>query len=73
MTTVILVRHGQTAWNVKERFRGREDVPLDEVGVRQAERTAERIARQWAPGGGVLQSAGTGDLDGRGARAAQRI
>jgi len=49
MTTVILVRHGQTAWNVNERFRGQEDVPLDEVGVRQAQLTAERIARQWAP------------------------
>ncbi len=49
MTTVILVRHGQTAWNVNERFRGQADVPLDEVGAQQAERTAERIARQWAP------------------------
>jgi len=49
MTTLILVRHGQTAWNVNERFRGREDVPLDEVGLDQAERTARRIAGQWSP------------------------
>lgn len=49
VTTLILVRHGQTAWNVNERFRGREDVPLDEVGLNQAERTAQRIARQWSP------------------------
>ena len=49
MTTLILVRHGQTAWNVNERFRGREDVPLDEVGLEQAERTAQRIAAQWRP------------------------
>jgi probable phosphoglycerate mutase len=49
MTTVILVRHGQTAWNAIERFRGREDLPLNEVGLSQAERTAERIARQWKP------------------------
>jgi probable phosphoglycerate mutase len=49
MTTVILVRHGQTAWNVNERFRGREDVPLDETGLDQAECTARRIAAQWSP------------------------
>jgi broad specificity phosphatase PhoE len=49
LTTLILVRHGQTAWNVVERFRGREDIPLDEVGMSQAGRTAERIARQWSP------------------------
>jgi probable phosphoglycerate mutase len=49
MTTVILVRHGQTAWNAVERFRGREDLPLNEVGLSQAKRTAERIARQWHP------------------------
>ncbi len=49
MTTVILVRHGQTAWNAVERFRGREDLPLNDVGLSQAERTAERIGRQWHP------------------------
>lgn len=46
---MILVRHGQTAWNAIERFRGREDLPLNEVGLSQAERTAERICRQWNP------------------------
>jgi broad specificity phosphatase PhoE len=49
VTTVILVRHGRTAWNVIERFRGREDVPLDDIGLSQAERTAERIAGRWSP------------------------
>jgi probable phosphoglycerate mutase len=49
MTRIILVRHGRTAWNVIERFRGREDLPLDDTGLAQAERTAERIARQWRP------------------------
>ena len=37
MTSVYLVRHGQTAWNKEEIFRGRTDVPLDETGLRQAE------------------------------------
>ncbi len=46
-TTLILVRHGQTAWNRVERFRGRADVPLDEVGLAQAEATGKRVATQW--------------------------
>jgi len=40
MTSIYLVRHGQTAWNREEIFRGRTDVPLDEAGVRQAELAA---------------------------------
>ena len=49
MTRLILVRHGQTDWNVKERFRGRFDVPLNETGVRQARLTARRISNTWKP------------------------
>ena len=49
MTNVILVRHGQTAWNREERFRGRADIPLDEYGMRQAEATGRRIAAEWLP------------------------
>ncbi len=41
MTTIYLVRHGQTAWNKEEIFRGRTDVPLDETGLKQAERVGE--------------------------------
>lgn len=37
MTSIYLVRHGQTAWNKEEIFRGRTDVSLDETGVKQAE------------------------------------
>lgn len=37
MATLILTRHGETAWNVEKVFRGRVDVNLDEVGIRQAE------------------------------------
>ncbi len=36
MTSVYLVRHGQTAWNKEEIFRGRTDVPLDDTGLREA-------------------------------------
>lgn len=41
MTSIYLVRHGQTAWNREEIFRGRTDIPLDETGLRQAELVAE--------------------------------
>ena len=47
MTTVILVRHGQTEWNRIERFRGRYDVPLNEAGLAQAEAAARAIAARW--------------------------
>lgn len=44
MTRLILVRHGRTEWNRVERFRGRSDIALDEVGISQAEATAERLS-----------------------------
>lgn len=49
MTTVLLVRHGQTEWNRVERFRGRFDIPLNKTGLEQAEKTAREITRRWNP------------------------
>jgi len=49
MTKIILVRHGQTAWNKEERFRGQHDIPLDDTGKTQAQLTAQRIAAHWQP------------------------
>jgi broad specificity phosphatase PhoE len=37
MAKLILARHGETTWNVEKVFRGRADVSLDEVGIKQAE------------------------------------
>jgi probable phosphoglycerate mutase len=31
-----LARHGETVWNVEKVYRGRTDVNLDEVGIKQA-------------------------------------
>ena len=45
---LFLVRHGQTAWNATRRFVGRTDVPLDEVGLAQAERAARALPRPFA-------------------------
>lgn len=41
--SVYIVRHGQTDWNVEYKIQGRVDIPLNEVGVRQAEETAEKL------------------------------
>lgn len=37
MTQIMLVRHGETEWNVSEIFRGRRNVRLNEIGIKQAE------------------------------------
>jgi len=44
MTQIILVRHGKTAWNVEEVFRGRIDIELNETGLKQAELLAEYLS-----------------------------
>jgi phosphoserine phosphatase len=49
MTRFILVRHGQTAWNHSDRFRGHADVPLDDTGLAQAAATGRRVAMTWKP------------------------
>ncbi len=43
MTSVYLVRHGQTAWNKEEIFRGRSDIPLNETGLKEAALAGEYL------------------------------
>jgi len=43
MTKVYLVRHGQTEWNKKLTFRGKIDIPLNEMGHREAEAISEAL------------------------------
>jgi len=41
---LLLIRHGETAWNAEHRIQGRLDVPLSTTGVWQTGRLAQRLA-----------------------------
>jgi broad specificity phosphatase PhoE len=43
VTNVVLVRHGETVWHAENRYAGRTDVALSELGREQAERLAARL------------------------------
>lgn len=44
MTELILVRHGETDWNVQGRFQGQSDPPLNEQGLAQAGKLTLELA-----------------------------
>lgn len=44
MSTVILVRHGETEWNLQRRVQGATDIPLNDTGRQQAEDAARYLA-----------------------------
>ena len=49
MTKILLTRHGHVEGINPKRFRGRAELPLTELGLKQAERLGARIAKQWKP------------------------
>ncbi len=46
MSTLILVRHGQSDWNAKNLFTGWVDVPLSEKGREEARQGGKRLAAE---------------------------
>ena len=46
MTTLLLVRHGETDWNRDRRWQGHADLPLNDDGRRQAQALADGLAEE---------------------------
>ena len=43
-TRIIAIRHGETTWNVDGRIQGHLDIPLNDVGLWQADQAAKALA-----------------------------
>ncbi len=58
MTHFVVVRHGETRWNLEQRIQGQGDSPLTDSGLAQAEAIARRLAGE--PAFDVLVSSDLG-------------
>lgn len=54
MTSLYLIRHGETDWNKARRIQGRSDIPLNETGRLQALRAAAQLSGH--PWGHIVSS-----------------
>lgn len=46
VTRLIAVRHGETAWNRESRIQGHTDIPLNDIGLWQADRVGAAMAHE---------------------------
>ena len=46
MSRLILVRHGESIWNLQDRFTGWVDVSLSRKGMAEAQRAGELLAQE---------------------------
>lgn len=53
---IYFARHGETEWNARRKVQGSTDTPLNEVGIAQAHRLAEKLAGLHIPIGHVYSS-----------------
>lgn len=45
-TKLLLIRHGETAWNAEHRIQGKLDIPLSPLGMLQSARLADCLANE---------------------------
>lgn len=45
-TKLIFIRHGQTEWNLKKKYAGSTDIPLNQKGKAQARKLKKRLSSQ---------------------------
>ncbi|WP_404432703.1 histidine phosphatase family protein [Microbacterium lacus] len=62
MTTLLLVRHGETDWNAARRIQGSTDIPLNDTGRQQARDAATALRGVLNELGGVVPAVVSSDL-----------
>ena len=46
MYTLVLIRHGESQWNIENRFTGWVDVPLAPSGIAESHRAAAELKKE---------------------------